>query len=253
MPCTTIGTGMARPDRQALNLLVAASLTLGLLLHPLPGQAQAYKWVDEDGKVHYSQTVPPEKSEIERERLSDSGVLVEEPLYRTLPSGEPPASPEEEAERVERLRAEQRDRSLRVYSSQRQLEAARDQALSMLEGEMKLARSGYTNQLESLERLVDFAAAQDRSGRAVSSDLRERIREGRASAATEAEKIAQLELRAASIRQQFQEDVRRWRVIKGIDEPDASPVETAAEEVPSTGTAESDDSGSPDSQANHTG
>ena len=212
-----------------LAMLVMCLAAFSAMVH-----AQAYKWVDEDGKVHYSQTVPPEKSELERERLSESGLLLDEPLYRTRPEAETPVSPEQETARLEQLKAEQRDRSLRVYSSQKQLEASRDQALAMIDGELKLARSGYENQLDTLERLVDFAAAQDRSGRAVDADLRARISANRKAAADEAQKIIQLQSRAEIIRQQFQDDVRRWRVLKGIDPPQADT--TAAD--PEAGSAE---------------
>ena len=35
-------------------------LTLALLLAALPASAVMYKWVDQDGKVHYSDQPPPD-------------------------------------------------------------------------------------------------------------------------------------------------------------------------------------------------
>lgn len=47
-------------------------LTLALML-ALPAQAEIFKWVDADGKVHYTdQPPPPSARSIERKRLADS-------------------------------------------------------------------------------------------------------------------------------------------------------------------------------------
>ncbi len=48
-----------------------ALLLVLVWLLPLAGQAQTYRWVDADGKVHYSDTPPPPSARsIERKRLS---------------------------------------------------------------------------------------------------------------------------------------------------------------------------------------
>ncbi|MES9832504.1 MAG: DUF4124 domain-containing protein [Candidatus Thiodiazotropha sp. DIVDIV] len=44
------------------NLLINLSLCL-LLAFPVLGQARIYKWYDENGKVHYSQSPPPKGSQ----------------------------------------------------------------------------------------------------------------------------------------------------------------------------------------------
>ena len=81
------------------------------------------------------------------------------------------------------------------------------------------------------------------------ADLRERISANRQAAAAEAAKITELQLRAEAIRQQFQADVRRWRVIKGIDPPETETDAAAdpAEEVSTAGTdSQSEPPGAPD-------
>ena len=45
------------PVRYPLTALLAAALLLPALAH---AQANVYRWVDKDGKVHYSDTPPPE-------------------------------------------------------------------------------------------------------------------------------------------------------------------------------------------------
>ena len=39
-------------------------------------QRQTYKWVDDEGVIHYGDSVPPEFSELRKEVVNDHGVVV---------------------------------------------------------------------------------------------------------------------------------------------------------------------------------
>ncbi len=45
----------------SLRKRIALGLTLGLMLAAGPSQAEFYKWTDESGQVHYTQTPPPKQ------------------------------------------------------------------------------------------------------------------------------------------------------------------------------------------------
>lgn len=58
----------------ALRVLVFAAVT-GLVA--TDAAAQLYRWVDENGKVHYSDTVPPSANERPRAKIRPDGIIVE--------------------------------------------------------------------------------------------------------------------------------------------------------------------------------
>ena len=79
-----------------MSTLLACSLLYG----PVAG-AFMYKWVDDEGEVHYGDSVPPEFSDKERRKINEQG--------RTVKVFEAAKTPEEIAEekRLEALRLEQ--------------------------------------------------------------------------------------------------------------------------------------------------
>ncbi|WP_196800281.1 DUF4124 domain-containing protein [Thioalkalivibrio sp. ALE12] len=95
---------------------VAAALLLGLAV---PVQADIYRWVDDDGTVHYSSTPQPETSQRER-RIYDS----EGRMREILPA---PMSAEERAQAA--AEREQAERDLEATQRARQDRAAREQQL----------------------------------------------------------------------------------------------------------------------------
>ncbi|WP_196800888.1 DUF4124 domain-containing protein [Thioalkalivibrio sp. ALE17] len=95
---------------------VAAVLLLGLAV---PVQADIYRWVDDDGTVHYSSTPQPETSQRER-RIYDS----EGRMREILPA---PMSAEERAQAA--AEREQAERDLEATQRARQDRAAREQQL----------------------------------------------------------------------------------------------------------------------------
>ena len=54
-----------------LTILLMASLSTWAVAQDV------YKWVDENGEVHYSQTLPPERASDAHDRLTRDGLLAE--------------------------------------------------------------------------------------------------------------------------------------------------------------------------------
>ena len=52
---------MMEKTKNSLPYSMAAVLSLALLLSASPSQAEFYKWTDESGQIHYTQTPPPEQ------------------------------------------------------------------------------------------------------------------------------------------------------------------------------------------------
>lgn len=209
------------PLRLSPCLGLMLGLTLALMTGVPPATASAYKWVDEEGNLHYSQTVPPEQSGEPRQRLIPGGVLVDEqPLLPILPEEEAPADAQDDPQ-------QRRDRSLMVYRNAADLVRVRDESLQIIEGEAAMVQTGYQRQMSVLAREVARAAALERSGRAVGADLAGSIENTRQALRNEARKLALIQQRRQALDDRHAADMARWQELKAA-EPTTDPASDLA-------------------------
>lgn len=149
-----------------MNMFYKSLLPLLLLLMLNQAEAGLYRWVDENGEVHYSDVVPAQVSREGHSQLNNQGMVV-----KTWP---PPPTEEELAakkrrETLAKLREamtsqqkEQDDYLLANYTDMSQLEAVFSTKLAMLERNsenMQERRSNLEQRLDALktqsERLDD--------------------------------------------------------------------------------------------------
>ena len=191
------------------------ALVLALASAAAPVQAKLYKWVDENGNVHYSDTVPPEHARQGREVKSRSGQTVEE-----VPP--PPTEEELERQRREQARREaerereaerrERDRVLLMsYSSVEQIERTRDQRLDTLESRINITESRLEKLRGDLERERERAAAAERSGRGDPAQIHQRVEEIVDRIERNEAVIEDTRREMDQIREQFAAEIERYR------------------------------------------
>ncbi len=119
-------------------------LMLGLWLASAAtaGSAQLYKWVDEQGRVHYSDTVPPAAASQQRELKSSSGQTVRTikppPTRQQLETEQRAYEMARKAER-QRHAQEKYDKTLLLtFSSAQEIKAARDERLRAITAQIQL-------------------------------------------------------------------------------------------------------------------
>jgi hypothetical protein len=197
-------------------------------------QTKLYKWVDENGIVHYGDHVPAEYSKAERQVLNEQGVPIKT-LQKEL-------TPEEMAAELRRIegesakskamaRANERDRILLLsYLNVGEIEMLRDQRISTLEGQLKVNEhyvGSLRNQLIELElRAKDYNYPFDPDSTLpqlpdeLAQNLLDTVDQlGRREAESQRIREEQAEIQA-----QFDADIARFRELK----PDADSDATAA-------------------------
>lgn len=204
--------------RKLPGIILLASL--GLL--SLPADA-IYRWLDDEGNVHYGDRVPAEYAQQERRVLNERG--------RTVKVYEAAKTPEEIAdhERLEAIRAEEEraerarnkrqaayDRSLlATYSNEKDMYQARDGRTSAVEALIQLTQSRIKSMNRRLATLNEEAADFERSGKKLPkslaqqiANLQNQIRENKAFVITkDDEKI--------TLGQKFEKDILRYRELHG--------------------------------------
>lgn len=124
--------------------------------------AQLYRWVDENGEVHYGDRVPPEEVKLDREVLNKYGITVEV-LSHELTQEERVALQRQqaiEAAEQKRLRdANQRDRVLlNTYLSIEEIEALRNRRKELLDGQIRVTEVYLANLGTKLTKLQKDAS-----------------------------------------------------------------------------------------------
>lgn len=191
-------------------------LLLPALLAATPAQAERmFKWVDENGKIHYSDRVPPQYSKRERREYDERG--------RTVRVYERAKTPEEKAEAArlaaieeeKRRQAEQKavhDRSLlATYSSEEDMLLARDGKLASVDALIQLTNSRIESTESRLREYAAEAAEFERSGKRVPAALQEQIRTARELIAENKEFVKQKVIERDGIATRFDNDIARYR------------------------------------------
>ncbi|BAZ95387.1 hypothetical protein TspCOW1_27660 [Thiohalobacter sp. COW1] len=205
-------------------------LLLALMLALLPLQSESarlYKWVDEQGNVHYGDKVPPEYSRQERKVLNDQGVQVD-----TLEAAKTPEQIAEER-RLEEIRREEERKAARQRAHDRMLLSTftteddmimtRDGKIAAIDSVIRITRGRIDKLEQEIEQDTRRAANLERAGRAVPKDLDERIAGNRERIQRYEDFIESKQAEQEAIRRQFEADIRRFRELRAMQ--DKSPEE----------------------------
>ncbi len=150
------------PKKYKLTALV---MLVGSLLTATFAQAGLYRWVDENGVVHFGDRIPAKYAKIEREIYSSQGVVIDvlpaEKTKEELVAEELQRQLALEQERLSKLSA-LRDKTLLVsYNTVKDIERTRDEKLAVTFSQIDLLNLNLENlrqQKESLTVRTDIVA-----------------------------------------------------------------------------------------------
>jgi hypothetical protein len=175
-------------------------------------QAQMYRWVDGNGRVHYSDTLPQTYQKSGAAEMNKQGMVVR----RTQSEAERQAEIERQAEqlKIERQQAEQArlDRALMAtYTSEAEIDLARDRALE----HHKLAIRGAETRAKAVDANLDELRARisaiEKSGRPVSPDLQNQLAQTRKESLELKRTILNNEDAMLQVREKYEADKMRFR------------------------------------------
>lgn len=183
------------------------------------GQGEfTYRWVDENGVVHYGDRVPPQYAKQESTILNKQGVEVGR--------RERQRTPEEiaEAQRAEQALQRQKQHDaflLTTYTSVKDIEALRDERLEQIAGQRRAAEQYVENlhtRLAALQtRARNFKPYSERpDARRMPDDLAEDLVRTLNELKTQKKALAAKDEEEATLRAQFQTDIDRYRELKKL-------------------------------------
>ncbi|HEX4050205.1 MAG TPA: DUF4124 domain-containing protein [Steroidobacteraceae bacterium] len=213
---------MTKPGIERTRLRIGALALCGALaLLPLAalaapnddGGMRVYKWTDDQGVVHYGDSVPPQFSQNSRDVLNGEGVKIGHVAGRV---SDAQLSADTQAAQEAAQRAQHDKFLLTTYASTAEIEQLRDERLDQIDGQIKASASyidSLTLRLAALEeRAQHFAPYSNaRDAQRMPDDLAEELvntsNEARLQrTALDAKRQAQSDMRV-----QFEADIARFR------------------------------------------
>lgn len=208
---------MASTKRQWTISALGAGMTLFCALN-VHATAGTYRWVDEQGHVHYSDRMPPESVDRAYSVISPQGITV-----KNIDKAKTPEQLAEERE-IQRQREEdqrqERERRLQdrilldTYSTVDDLIDTRDRHIATLEGLIDVSQHKLSNLNTELDKITKMAANLERAGKPVSGELRDDINNLRGQIERENSFIRAQRAQQDEIRAKFAADVARYNQLR---------------------------------------
>ena len=181
-------------------------------------QAKMYKWVDEEGQMHFGDKIPQKYQVKEHDVLNEHGVKTKH-LQAEKTAEEKAEERRLEKERKNSALAEKKQKQLdRVlldtYTTENDLIVARDTRLDALATQIQMSEvfiSDTNRQIESMEKqLVQIKA----SGREVPADLYNRIDNEKQQVNMQTKVMKKHKKRSNEVSAQFNGYIERFRVVR---------------------------------------
>ena len=207
-----------------INFTTAGIALILLLTIPLSATGKMYRWVDDEGRVQYSDRVPPDQKAKEHSRFDESGIEIEK--VKAAKSKKETQEQLAREKALKRLRAEQQriidiqkaaDRVLlRTFRSEDDIKMSRDGKLTAIDVHIQVIRGNIKRLKNRLEELQKGAADMERQGRkppqrylADMLSVRQQIKDAYAS-------IILKERDKDTIWASHEEDLQRFRTLKKL-------------------------------------
>ena len=192
-----------------------------LLVTSVQAGAVLYKWVDKDGVTRYTTAPPPESAKSDREIINKRGQTVKK--IKGARTAEERAAEErrlaEEEQRLKDLKAaEKRDRTLVTsYKDVSDLLAKRDARIAFQEDQLKSLQAEYTQVADEYMKLTEEAIVSERAGRLPAESLKGNIRSARREFNDLGSRLAEAKSKRAKIERRFEDDIQRFKELKGLN------------------------------------
>jgi hypothetical protein len=206
--------------------LITLSMFLGLLL-PLAAGAQdsrqTYKWVDDEGQIHYGDSVPPEYADKRKAVLNEQGVAVGQVEGKKTEEQIAAEAKEKELEMQRELQLRADKALLATYLTQEEIEMHRDRRVELFRAQARVTELYLRNLSRRLDQLKQEAGRykpynSDPDAEMIDPSLVEEIEETGDAIERHEQNLQKFRQEERDIIDRFDGDIQRFRILKGLDE-----------------------------------
>ena len=213
--------------RKTTLFFILLFLTAAILAAGSATAAKVYRWVDENGEVHYSETLPPDFEDKKHDELDDQGIVraEDQSLVPPPPEPEPEPDPNElprDASGMKRPDALYSDEELQRrmdsflllrYDSEQEIKDAMTVEIKQLEYDRLLLQASQESMSEAYRGQVREAANRQRSGVEVDSEIIDSIANLQTRLASNGNSLAKLQAREDKIITDFGAQLERYQFL----------------------------------------
>lgn len=202
--------------------VVLLTISIGLLLAPWTAQAILYKWVDDEGRVHFGDRIPVQFQLKAHDEMNHRGIVLKHREAAKTPEQRAEARLlEKERKKVElaEKKRKQRDRVLLdTYTTERDLIVARDSRLEAVGSQVQLAETIISDSNKTIKSLEKQVVQIKASNREVPADIYQRIDSEKQQVKVQSQVKQGHIKRRDEITAQFSGYVERFKVLKAEQE-----------------------------------
>ena len=197
---------------------VLFSLSAIILVCSFSAQAKMYKWVDENGQMHFGDKIPAKYMVKAHEELNQSGVVTSrKAAARTAEEKIEDRRLERERQKAEKIekKKKQRDRVLLdTYTTERDLIVARDSRLEAVGSQIQLAETIIRDSNKNIEKLEKQITQIKASNREVPESVYHQIDSEKQQVTVQSKVMDSHIKRQEAISTQFNGYIERFKVLK---------------------------------------
>ena len=192
--------------------------SLGLVVVLAPVQAELNRWVDEEGNVHYGDSVPSQYLGKGRAVLSPQGVVIEE--VKPMKSEEELTEEARQIEIKKQAMIEQKKKDLRdrvlldTFTTERDILMVRDARIEAIDSQINLTETIIKDHEKKVKQLKAHIAAVEASGKQVPENTLKELEGVSQQLETHYQYVETKSKEREKILHSFDEDILRFRELK---------------------------------------
>lgn len=185
-------------------------------------EQKLYRWVDDDGIVHYGDSIPARYAEVEKQILNEHGITVDVLQGKKTPE-ELAAEKRQQELQAEREIQRRQDRALlATYMSVDEIIMHRDRRIELFQAQSRVTELYLRNLQRRLEKLQEIASRyrpynEDPDAEMIDPGLSADIASTIETIARHEQNLKRFKEDEQSIVASFNGDIDRFRSLKGLD------------------------------------
>ena len=201
-----------------MRFALLITISAVILFNPFLAQAKMYKWVDDEGNMHFGDRIPPKYQVKKHEELNERGMTMRhKAAAKTAEQKEEEKRLEKEQKHAEHLAKEKRKRDrvlLDTYTTERDLIVARDSRLEAVDSQIQLAESIIKDSNAKIESMETQVAQIKASNRDVPPGMFQRIDNEKQQVKVQSNVMGKHKERRDIIATQFNGYIERFNALK---------------------------------------
>jgi hypothetical protein len=208
---------MLKPAVTTVFLVAAMSVSAFAAEHD-----RVYRWVDEDGQVHYGDSIPPEYSDLPKQVLNEHAVTVQHLEGRKTEEQLVAEAKARELEMQKELQLRADKALLATYLSVEEIVMHRDRRIELFQAQARVTELYLRNLERRLAKLKREAAryrpySEDPDAPLINEDLVADINETQSTIARHQKNLLKFQEDEQQIVARFEGDINRFKALKGLD------------------------------------